>query len=338
MRATRIHALGGPDGLRTDELPDPAPGPGEVLVRVRAASLNYRDLLMVRGQYNPKLSIPAVPLSDGAGEVMAVGPRANRFRVGDRVAAAFMPAWIDGAPNEANARSALGAGGTGMLAELVVLPETGLVAVPEHLTFEEAATLPCAAVTAWHALVTEGEIKAGDTVLVQGTGGVSVFALQIARMHGARVIATSSSDAKLARMAALGASDGINYKAKPEWDKAVRELTGGAGVDHVVEVGGAGTLSRSLRAVKTGGRVSMIGVLSGGSAEVNVFPILMKNLRVQGIFVGSVAMFEAMNRAITLHGLRPVVDQVFPMADAAAAYRHLESGAHFGKVVVTLPG
>src|SRR4051812_24544433 len=169
MRATRIHALGGPDGLKADDLPDPVAGPGEVLVRVRATSLNYRDLMMVRGHYNPKLPLPAVPLSDGAGEVAAVGPGAAKFRVGDRVAAAFMPGWVDGAPNDANARSALGAGGVGMLAELVALPETGLVAVPEHLTFEEAATLPCAAVTAWHALVTEGQIKAGDAVLVQGT-------------------------------------------------------------------------------------------------------------------------------------------------------------------------
>lgn len=334
MHAVRVHQLGGPEGLRIDELPEPVPGPGEVAIRVRAAALNYRDLLMLKGSYNPRITLPFVPLSDGAGEVAAVGAGVTRFRPGDRVAGAFMPDWVDGAPSEEKARTALGAGGVGMLAGTVVLPAAGVVALPEHLTFEEAATLPCAAVTAWHALVTEGAVRAGETVLVQGTGGVSVFALQFARLHGARVIATSGSDEKLRRALDLGASDGINYKAEPDWDKRARALTGGAGVDHVVEVGGAGTLSRSLRAVRMGGRVGMIGVLSGGAAEVNVFPVLMKCVRVQGIFVGSVAMFEAMNRAIALHRMRPVVDRVFPFDQAAEALRYLESGSHFGKVVV----
>lgn len=336
MRAIRIETLGGPEGLRIVDLPEPTPGPGEVAVRVRATSLNYRDLMVLKGQYNPRLALPAVPLSDGAGVVAAVGPGVNRFREGDRVEAAFMPAWVGGAASEAGAKSALGAGGTGMLAETVIVPESGLVTVPEHLTDDEAATLPCAAVTAWHALVTEGRLKAGDTVLILGTGGVSVFALQFARAQGARVIATSGSDEKLRRVIDLGASDGINYKTTPDWDRAVRDLTGGQGVDHVVEVGGAGTLTRSLRAVKTGGRVSLIGVLSGGVSEVNVLPVLMKNLRVQGIFVGSVEMFEAMNRAIALHRIKPVVDRVFPIEQAADAYRHLESGAHLGKVVIRL--
>ena len=317
MKAMRIHELGGPDGLRLDELPEPRPGAGEVAVRVRATSLNYRDLMMVRGQYNPKLALPIVPLSDGAGEVSAVGQGVTRFKPGDRVASAFMPGWVSGAPNEAKARSALGGGGAGMLAETVVLPAEGVVAVPDHLSFEEAATLPCAAVTAWHALVVEGQLKAGDTVLVQGTGGVSVFALQFARLHGARVIATSSSDEKLQRMLALGASDGINYKTTPDWDKAALKLTGGEGVDHVVEVGGVGTLNKSLRVAKMGGRVSLIGVLTGGSAEVGIFPVLMKNLRVQGIYVGSVGMFELMNRAIALHAMKPVIDRVFPFEEAA---------------------
>lgn len=223
-----------------------------------------------------------------------------------------------------------------MLAESVVLPETGVVQVPDHLTMEEASTLPCAGVTAWHALVTEGQIKAGDSVLVQGTGGVSVFALQFALMHGARVIATSSSEEKLQRMLELGASDGINYKTNPDWEKQVRALTDGQGVDHVVEVGGSGTLGRSLKAVKTGGRISMIGVLSGGSAEVAIFPILMKAIRVQGILVGSVAMFASMNRAISLRRMRPVVDRIFPMAEAAEALRYMESGSHFGKIVLRL--
>jgi NADPH:quinone reductase-like Zn-dependent oxidoreductase len=334
MKAVRIHQLGGPEGLTLDGVPEPTPGPGEVAVRVRATSLNYRDLMVLKGQYNPKLALPAVPLSDGAGEVSGVGPGVSRFHEGDRVAAAFMPGWVDGGVTDAKARTALGAGGLGMLAETVVLPAEGVVAIPPHLTFEEAATLPCAAVTAWHALVTEGNLKAGDTVLVQGTGGVSLFALQFARMHGARVIATSGSDEKLERALRLGASDGVNYKTTPDWDKAARSLTGGEGVDHVVEVGGAGTLSRSLRAVKPGGRVSLIGVLTGGASEVNIMPVLMKNLGIQGIFVGSVAMFEAMNRAISLAAMRPVVDRVVPVDQAAEAYRHMAAGAHFGKIVI----
>ena len=336
MKALRIHQLGDPEGLRIDDLPEPTPGPGEAAVRVRATSLNFRDLLMMKGQYNPKLALPIVPLSDGAGEVSAVGPGVTRVKPGDRVAAAFMPGWIGGGPTEAKARTALGAGGIGMGAETVVLPAQGLVAIPEHLSYEEAATLPCAAVTAWHALVTEGQVKPGDTVLVLGTGGVSMFALQFAQLSGARVIATSGSDEKLRRASDLGASDGVNYRSTPDWDKAVRDLTGGEGVDHVVEVGGAGTLTRSLRAVKIGGRVSLIGVLSGGTSDVNVVPVLMKNLRVQGIFVGSVEMFEAMNRAIDLHRLRPVIDSVFPLDRAAEAFRHLESGAHFGKIVIAV--
>lgn len=336
MKAIQILTLGGLEGLHLVELAEPVPGPGEVAVRVRAASLNFRDLLVVRGQYNPKISLPAVPLSDGAGEVAAVGPGASRFRVGDRVAAAFMPGWISGPATDSAARSALGAGGTGMLAEIVILPETGLVHVPANLSFEEAATLPCAAVTAWHALVSEGKLKAGDTVLTLGTGGVSIFALQFARMHGARVIATSGSDEKLERVRALGASETINYKRTPEWDKTVRQLTAGEGVDHVVEVGGAGTLSRSLRAVKTGGTVSLIGLLAGGTAEVNVLPVLMRNLRVQGIFVGSRAMFEEMNRAMALHLTAPVIDKVFSIDATAEAFHHLESGGHFGKVVIRI--
>lgn len=336
MRAMRIHEFGGAGSLRLEELPEPSPGPGEVLVRLRAASLNYRDLLMVRGQYDPRISLPVVPASDGAGEVAAVGPGARRFKLGDCVMAAFMPGWIDGPPDPAGARSALGGGGVGTLAQAIVVPETGLVAVPEHLSFEEAATLPCSAVTAWHALVVEGQIKPGETVLVQGSGGVSVFALQLARLNGARVIATSGDDRKLDRLLALGASDGVNYRTTPEWDRAVLGLTGGVGVDHVVEVGGSGTLARSLRAVRMGGRVSMIGVLSGGAGEVGLYPILMKNIRVQGIYVGSVAMFEAMSRAVALHRLRPVIDRVFDLDDAPSAFRHMEAGAHFGKIVVRI--
>ena len=336
MKAYELQNRFGIDSLAVVERPQPKPGPGQVLVRMRAFSLNYRDLLVVKGQYNPKLRFPFTPLSDGAGEVAEVGAGVTRVKPGDRVAGAFMPKWVGGELTEAKAKSALGGGAPGVLAEYVVLDEEGVVPVPAHLSDEEAATLPCAAVTAWHALVTEGHVKAGDVVLVQGTGGVSLFALQFAVVSGARVIATSSSDDKLRRVRELGASDGINYKTTPDWDKRALELTGDAGVDHVVEVGGAGTLGRSLKAVRMGGRVSMIGVLTGGSAEVTVLPILMKGTRVQGIYVGSREMFEAMNRAIALHQLRPVVDRVFPFAEAAEALRYLETGTHFGKIVLRL--
>lgn len=334
MKAYRIHEFGGPDALRLDEFPEPSPQPGQVLVRVRAASLNFRDLLVTRGHYNKHFPLPAIPLSDAAGEVVAVGPGVTRVKPGDRVAAIFMQSWLSGDLTEEAAKSALGGAMPGILAESVVLHQDGVVIIPDHLSFEEAATLPCAAVTAWHALIVEGNLKAGDTILAQGTGGVSIFALQFARLSGARVIITSSSDEKLERARQLGAAECINYRSTPDWDARARELTGGRGVDHVVEVGGAGTLSRSLRAVRLGGRISMIGVLTGGSAEVNTLPILMKNARVQGIFVGSRAMFESMNRAIALHQLRPVIDRVFPFEQAPEALRLMESGGHFGKIVI----
>lgn len=334
MKVIEIQNTFGLDSLKVVERPEPRPGPGQVLLKMQAWSLNYRDLLVVKGQYNPKMRLPVVPLSDGVGEVAQVGDGVTRVKVGDRVAGNFMPKWVAGEVTEAKARSALGGGGPGMLAEYVVLDADGVVHVPAHLTDEEAATLPCAAVTAWHALITEGRVKTGDTVLVQGTGGVSVFALQFATMSGARVIATSSSDAKLAKARALGASDGINYKTSPEWDARAREFTGGVGVDHVVEVGGAGTLAQSLKAVRMGGHISLIGILTGGGGQVNPIATLMKNVRIQGIFVGSCEMFEAMNRAITLHRMRPVVDRVFGFAETAAALRHLESATHFGKVCI----
>jgi NADPH:quinone reductase-like Zn-dependent oxidoreductase len=289
--------------------------------------------MMVKGSYNPKLRLPCIPLSDGVGEVAEVGQGVSRVKSGERVAGIFMQKWLAGELSEDIARSALGGGGTGMLAEHVVLDEDGVVHVPEHLSDEEAATLPCAAVTAWHALITEGHLKAGVTVLTQGTGGVSIFALQFAKLTGARVIATSSSDEKLQKVLKLGAADGINYKTTPEWDKKVRELTGNVGADHVVEVGGASTLTRSLRTVRLGGRISLIGVLSG-AGEVNPLPILMKNVRVQGIFVGSREMFEAMNRAIAFHKMRPVIDRVFPFQQAPEAFRYMESAAHFGKICI----
>ena len=333
MRGYRLHDFSGTDAYRREDLSDRSPGPGEVLVRIRAASLNYRDLLVAKGQYNRKLPFPLVPLSDGAGEVAEVGPGVTQYRPGDRVASAFMTEWLAGEVSDETAKSALGGAIDGVLVEARVFPQHCLVRIPDHLSYEEASTLPCAAVTAWHALMVGRPLTAGETVLVQGTGGVSLFALQFARMAGARVIATSSRDDKLERARLLGASDGINYKTTPDWDKQARALTGGVGVDHVVEVGGSGTLDRSLRAVRMGGRISLIGVL-GGAGDVNFVPILMKSVQMQGIFVGSVAMFEAMNRAIALHQLRPVVDRVYDFDQAPEALKYLESGAHFGKVVI----
>jgi NADPH:quinone reductase-like Zn-dependent oxidoreductase len=335
MKAYRLHELTGVGGFRLDDLPDSTPGPAQVLVRLRAVSLNFRDLMMCKGLYNPKIRLPYVPVSDGAGEVAAIGPGASRFKPGDRVVASFMPGWVEGPPDDDKARSALGGGGDGLLAEAAILPEQGLLPIPAHLSFEEAATLPCAGVTAWNALVEHGGIKPGDSVLIQGTGGVSLFALQFARLAGARVIVTSKSDEKLKRATEMGATDGINYKTIPDWDKRVRELTGGKGVDLIVEVGGAGTLPNSLKAVRLGGYIALIGVLSGGG-DVNPVPILMKSIRVQGIFVGSRKMFEAMNRAIETAGLHPVVDRVFRFENAREAMQHMESGAHFGKVVISL--
>ncbi len=335
MKAYEIQAFGF-DSIKLVERPEPVVGPYQVLLKMRAWSLNYRDLMVAKGQYNPKLRMPCVPLSDGVGEVVKLGEGVTRVKSGDRVAGAFMPKWVAGEIDDTKARSALGGGGEGMLAEFVAIHEEGVVHVSEHLSDEEAATLPCAGVTAWHALVGEGRLKSGDVVLTQGTGGVSIFALQFARLHGARVIATSSSDAKLARAAELGASDGINYKNMPKWEDPVRELTGNVGADYVIEVGGAGTLTQSMKAVKAGGQISLIGVLTGGAGQVNPLPILMRNIRVQGIFVGSREMFEAMNRAISLGKMKPIVDRVFPFTDAVAAYRYMESGAHFGKVAIRI--
>ncbi len=334
MRAWEIRGDFGIANLAIAEKPEPEPGPGEVVVEVRACSLNYRDLQVVRGQYGSNTRLPLVPFSDGAGEVVAVGEGVARFAQGDRVSGIFMQGWISGEITPAAAATALGGAIDGMLSEKVVLSEEGLVRIPEHLSFEEASTLPCAAVTAWNGLVEKGGLKAGETVLVQGTGGVSLFALQFAKMFGARAIATSSSDEKLERALTLGASDGINYKKNPGWDERALELTGGRGVDHVVEVGGPDTLNGSLSAVRMGGGIYMIGVLTGISGEVNTALILRKSVRVQGIYVGSRAMFEAMNRAISLNELRPVIDRAFSFEEVPDALRHMESGAHFGKIVV----
>lgn len=332
MRAWAIEQFGIPN-LKLVERPVSEPGPGQVGIAVRALSLNYRDLLMVNGLYNPRLPLPRVPCSDGAGEIVAVGTGVTRVAVGDRVCGTFMQRWLSGPIDDLVAKSTLGGDLDGTASERIVLSEEGVVKVPTHLSFEEAATLPCAAVTAWNALA-EGGLKAGETVLIQGTGGVSIFALQIAKMFGARVLITSGSDEKLKRAIALGASAGVNYKSIPEWDKWARSQTGGVGVDHVVEVGGAGTLERSIKAVRTGGRIALIGILSG-TGTVNPMPILMKAISVRGIFVGSRTMFEDMNRAFDLNQIKPIVGKSFTFDELPKAIEYLESAGHFGKIVVT---
>jgi len=336
MRVFEIQkSFSGIEAIKPAERDQPKPGPRQALIFMRAAALNFRDLMIVKGIYNPNIPLPRVPLSDGVGEVVEVGAEVTRVKRGDRVGLCFMPGWIDGEPTSAKTRHALGGDIDGTLAEFVVANEDGLVKVPEHLTDEQAATLPCAAVTAWNALAVSGTVKPGDVVLTQGTGGVSLFALQFAKLMGARVIITSSSDAKLLRAEGMGAIDGINYKTTPEWQNRVLELTGGAGADHVIELGGAGTLPQSLQAVRMGGQISLIGVLTG-AGTFNPIPMLMKHARIQGIFVGSRAMFDEMNRAIALHKLVPVVDKVFAFGEIHAALRHMESGGHFGKIVVRI--
>ena len=324
----------GIENLALVERAEPQPGANEVVVKFRAASLNYRDLLFVKGLYNPKARLPAVPFSDGAGEVVATGANVRKWQAGSRVCPIFTQAWIEGSLTTEKRRTTLGAGDVGgVLREYGAFDENGLVEIPEHLSFEQAATLPCAGVTAWNALIISGKVKAGDTVLTLGTGGVSVFALQFARMHGARVIATSSSDEKLEKAKRLGADEIINYKKTPDWDKEVLRLTDKLGVDHVVEVGGAGTLSKSLNAVRIGGHVAVIGVLAG-AGEFDPRSILMKAVRMQGLLVGSRRMYEEMNKAVASNGLKPAIDKTFAFEDAAAALRYMETGAHFGKIVV----
>ncbi|MCH9651014.1 MAG: NAD(P)-dependent alcohol dehydrogenase [Deltaproteobacteria bacterium] len=336
MRVFEIHQAFGLDNLRLTERSEPTLGPGQVLVRMNAVSLNYRDLLMVRGMYNPRQPLPLIPCSDGVGTVVGLGKGVRRVKEGDRVAALFAQGWISGEPSHEKLRTSLGGPLDGTLTELMVLDAEGVVPVPEHLTDEEAATLPCAALTAWSALVTQGEVRAGDTVLIQGTGGVSIFALQFALQMGARTIVTSSSDQKLQRARELGAHEVLNYRTEPEWGKKALELTEGRGVDHVVEVGGAGTLEQSLKAVRFGGALSVIGVLSGVSSPLNILPILMKNVRLQGILVGHREGFEAMNRAISVSRLRPIVDRSFPFEDTPQAFEFLASGGHFGKICLRL--
>jgi NADPH:quinone reductase-like Zn-dependent oxidoreductase len=335
MRAYQLPKGGaGIESVAEVERPDPKPGHRQVLVKVKACSLNFRDLGIVRGSYRMPVRENVIPLSDGAGEVVEVGPGVTRVKAGDRVAGNFFQRWPGGESSADVHSSALGGSIDGMLADYAVLEEDGAVKIPRHLSLEEGATLPCAGVTAWHAMMEHAKLKAGDTILLQGTGGVSIFGLQFAHAMGIRAIITSSSDEKLAHAKKLGAAFGINYKTTPEWDKAAMEFTGGAGVDHVVEVGGAATLARSFGAIRVGGKVSMIGGLSGGATELNPGLIFSRRANVQGISVGSTQMFLAMNRAIEVNAIKPVIDKVFAFADAQAAYKHMASGAHFGKIVI----
>jgi NADPH:quinone reductase-like Zn-dependent oxidoreductase len=332
MKAWRIGTFG-IEKLELAELAVPKPGPGQVLVRVHAVSLNYRDLLMVKGHYNPRLARPRIPCSDGAGEVVEVGEGVSSLKAGDRVAGIFMQNWLDGRPTQAKQKGALGGDIDGMLAEYVALPEQGVVRFPAALSFEEGATLPCAGVTAWNGLLS-AHVKPGDTVLIQGTGGVSIFALQFAKLLGARVLAISGHEEKLERAKRLGVNQGCNYHTVPEWSDWVLEQTGGEGVEAVIEVGGAATLPQSLKAARVGGTVAQIGVLTGVEQVFQIVPILHKQLNVKGIYVGSRADFETMNRAVESTGLRPVVDRVFELGEAREALATLEAGVHFGKLVI----
>lgn len=332
MKAFEIQQFG-IENLTLVERDEPRAAANEVVVKFHAASLNYRDLLVVKGHYNPKMQLPRVPFSDGAGEVVAVGEAVTKWQIGDRVTPNFMTGWIAGEYKAEYQKTALGGDVDGVLREFGAFDENGLVRINDDLSFEEAATLPCAAVTAWNGLVVSGNVQAGETVLTQGTGGVSVFAAQFAKAFGARVIATSSADEKLEKIRALGADETINYKTTTDWDKAVFGLTDKIGVDHIVEVGGAGTLPKSLKAVRAGGHIAVIGILTGGG-EVNPMPILMKAVRLQGIYVGSVEMFEAMNRKIEAEQIKPVIDRTFAFEDAREALKYMESGSHFGKIVV----
>jgi NADPH:quinone reductase-like Zn-dependent oxidoreductase len=332
MKVWQVSAFG-VDSLEFVQRPTPSAGPGEVLVAVRAISFNYRDLLLVKGLYNPKLKFPRIPCSDGAGEVAAVGEGVTAWKPGDRVAGIFMQNWLEGPPTPAKARGALGGDIDGMLADYVVLKESGLVSVPDYLSFEEAATLPCAAVTAWNALAA-GNLKPGDTVLIQGTGGVSIFALQLALMAGMRVLGISSSQEKLDRAFALGLHSGSNYREKRDWDRWAVEETGGEGVDLVVEVGGAGTFARSLRAIRMGGTVAQVGILSGSADSPPIPLILHKQAHIQGIYVGSRSDFLQLNKAISLAKLRPILTPS-PWSKAREVLTCMETGSHFGKLVLT---
>jgi len=324
----------GIDNLALVERDIPKPVAGQVLVKTKAVSLNYRDVMVVSGTYNPRMKLPAIPFSDAAGEIVEVGEGVERWKVGDLVCSTVIPGWINGELTAASSKTAIGAGGAeGVVQEYRVFVQEEIVASPAHLSADEASTLPCAAVTAWHALVSSGGVQKGETVLTLGTGGVSVFAIQFAKALGARIISTSSSDEKLERARELGADETINYREQPGWEKSVLDITGGVGADHVIEVGGTGTLARSVKAVRVGGHVALIGALDM-AGEFNPIPVFMKAIRMQGIFVGSREMFEAMNAFISEKEIRPVIDRTFPFEEAKEALSYMQSGSHFGKIVI----
>ncbi len=336
MKAFQIQTDGGIDAIKRVDIPEPTPAHGEVKIAIKAASLNYRDLSVASGGYLRNDSRPVIALSDGAGEVAAVGDGVTRWKVGDRVSPIFVRDWIDGSPADGVLQTCLGGGVDGVLATYVTLPEKSLVAIPEHLSFAEAATVPCAAVTAWHALFESGNLRAGQTVLLLGTGGVSIFALQLAKAAGANVLITSSSDEKLSLATKLGADETINYKTHPDWHKEVLRRTDRVGVDHVVEVGGPGTLERSLKSTKVGGHVHLIGVLDSPASKISPMLSVFNLLTIRGIYVGSRTMHEHTLDFMTKHNIQPVVDNTFGMDDAIDAYRYFASQQHVGKVVIQL--
>ena len=336
MKCYELQGPNGIDGLALVDKPVPKPAENEVLVRLKAATLNYRDLLTVKGGYGSRQKFPLVPASDGAGVVERVGPGVREFVRGDRVIGSFFESWISGEPSETKMRSALGGSVDGVLTEYRLFPKHALVRTPEHLSDIEAAALPCAGVTAWSAVIKLGGIKPGQTVLTQGTGGVSLFAIQFAKMCGARVIATSSSDAKIERLKTLGADFTLNYKATPDWGKKAREWSG-HGVDLVVEVGGVGTLNESIRATRIGGTIAFIGVLAGPPPPNSRLPLMvMQQQRLQGVNVGSVEDLQAMADAIAASRMKPVIDKTFSFDQVKQAFAHMESGAHFGKVAIAI--
>src|ERR1700760_3985877 len=324
------------DGLKQTHLPEPQPTANQVLLRVHATSLNFRDSLVANGAYfGGPMKNDLIPLSDGAGEVISVGPNVKRFKQGDKVAGTFFQTWYDGAMQYS--RPAMGGSTNGMLSELVALDEDGVVRLPDGYSYEEGATLPCAAVTAWHALhATRNRTKSGQTVLCLGTGGVSIFALQFAKAAGARDIITSSSNEKLARAKALGADETINYKEFPDWEKKVAELTSKRGVDHIIEVGGPGTLQKSYKAVAPEGQIALIGVVAGNKGDTNPLTMMMKGANLQGIYVGTTKMFEDITSAIPKPKIKPVLSPIFPFDQAPKAYQHLTTATHFGKLVIPI--
>ncbi len=336
MRAWEIVSDGGVDALTLNDRPMPEPGPGQVLIRVSASSVNYRDLSTIEDPVSRKLAYPTIPNSDAAGEVVAVGDGVDDIAIGDRVMSCFFQDWEAGPISSTAMASALGGAKSGVLAEYVVLDAHGVVAVPAHLSWAEAATLPCAALTAWHALTQPRPIRPGETALLLGTGGVSVFAQQFCGLMGARTIVTSSSDSKLERIGALGAWNTINYRKTADWDARIVELTDGAGVDRVIEVGGPGTLQKSIGSVRVGGIIALIGILTGVEGAVSPTDIMRKSITVQGIYVGSRQMFIDMNKAISTNGMKPVIDEEFAFSDARAAYHRMRSAQHFGKLVISV--